>query len=95
MGYTGTFKFALKEKIQFLKNQYLRVTNNRQSRPAQILIPDCVSCLNLGRFRVIDRRNLWYGNINFTGGNYPDDNTMRIIEPAVASEVMGYLMEGE
>ena len=35
------------------------------------------------------------GSINFTGGNYPDDNTMRIIEPAVASEVMGYLMEGE
>ena len=44
---------------------------------------------------VIDRRILWYGNINFTGGNYPDDNTMRIIEPAIASEVMGYLMEGE
>ncbi len=44
---------------------------------------------------VIGRRILWYGNINFTGGNYPDDNTMRIIEPAIASEVMGYLMEGE
>lgn len=44
---------------------------------------------------VIDRRILWYGNINFTGGNYPDDNTMRIIEPAIASEIMGYLMEGE
>ena len=28
------------KKVQFL--------NNRQSRPAQILLPDCVSCLNLG-----------------------------------------------
>ena len=28
---------------------YLRVINNRQSRPAQILLPDCVSCLNLGQ----------------------------------------------
>ena len=35
------------------------------------------------------------GSISFTGGNYPDGNTMRIIEPAIASEVMGYLMEGE
>ena len=34
-------------------------------------------------------------SINYTGGNYPDGNTMRIIEPAIASEVMGYLMEGE
>ena len=30
-----------------------------------------------------------------TEGNYPGDNTMRIIEPAIASKVMGYLMEGE
>ena len=28
---------------------YLRVINNRQNRPAQILLSDCVSCLNSGR----------------------------------------------
>lgn len=42
---------------------------------------------------VIDRRILWYGNINFTGGNFPEDTTMRIVEPKIASEVMGCLME--
>lgn len=42
---------------------------------------------------VIDRRILWYGNINFTGRNFPEDNTMRIVEPKIASEVMGCLME--
>ena len=35
------------KKVQFLKKLYLSVINNRQSRPAQILLPDCVSCLNL------------------------------------------------
>ena len=30
---------------------YLRVIINRQSRPAQILLPDCVSCLNLDSYR--------------------------------------------
>ena len=47
--------------IQFLNNQYLRVINNRQSRPAQILLTDCVSCLNLGaaneRLRTRDRKD--------------------------------------
>ena len=39
------------KKIQFLKKLYLRVINNRQSRPAQILLTDCVSCLNLPPYR--------------------------------------------
>ena len=36
------------KKVQFLKKLYLRVINNRQSLPAQILLTDCVSCLNSG-----------------------------------------------
>ena len=36
------------KKVQFLKKLYLRGRDNRQSRPAQILLPYCVSCLNLG-----------------------------------------------
>ena len=34
----------------FPKKSYLRVTNIRQSRPAQILLTNCVSCLNSGLF---------------------------------------------
>lgn len=32
----------------FPKKSYYSVTNIRQSRPAQILLTDCVSCLNSG-----------------------------------------------
>ena len=41
---------------------------------------------------VIDRSILWYGNINFTGFNNAEDNVMRMNEPSIASEMLGYLM---
>lgn len=41
---------------------------------------------------VIDRSILWYGNINFTGANNAEDNVMRMNEPSIASEMLGYLM---
>ncbi len=37
------------------KKSYLRVTNIRQSRPAQILLTNCVSCLNSGDINLIAR----------------------------------------
>lgn len=40
---------------------------------------------------VIDRSILWYGNINFTGANNPDDNVMRIDAPELASEMIAYI----
>lgn len=42
---------------------------------------------------VLDRSILWYGNVNFTGANNPDDNVMRIESPSIASEMLGYLQE--
>ncbi len=41
---------------------------------------------------VIDRSILWYGNINFTGFNNAEDNVMRMNEPSIASEMLGYLI---
>ena len=41
---------------------------------------------------VIDRTILWYGNINFTGFNNAEDNVMRMNEPSIASEMLGYLV---
>ncbi len=41
---------------------------------------------------VIDRSVLWYGNINFAGFNNAEDNVMRMNEPSIASEMLGYLM---
>ena len=41
---------------------------------------------------VIDRSILWYGNINFTGFNNAEENVMRMNEPSIASEMLGYLI---
>ena len=42
---------------------------------------------------IIDRSILWYGSVNFTGINKPDDNVMRMDMPEAASEMIGCLLD--
>ena len=42
---------------------------------------------------VIDRTVLWFGSIELTGSRHrEDDNVMRIHAPAIASEMLGYIL---
>ena len=46
------------------------------------------------RAAIIDRSVLWFGSIDLAGSNHrEEDNVMRINAPAVASEMMGYILE--
>lgn len=38
-------------------------------------------------FAVIDRRIVWYGNINFLSYNYSEENAMRFINESVAGKL--------
>lgn len=42
---------------------------------------------------IVDRSILWYGSVNFTGINKPDDNVMRMDMPEAASEMIGCLLD--
>ena len=46
------------------------------------------------RAAVIDRSVLWFGSIELAGSRHrEDDNVMRIHAPAIASEMLGYILE--
>lgn len=42
---------------------------------------------------VIDRSLLWFGSIDLAGTHHrEEDNVMRVLAPAIASEMLGYIM---
>ena len=46
------------------------------------------------RAAIIDRSLLWFGSIELAGGRHnADDSVMRANAPAIASEMLGYLLE--
>lgn len=48
------------------------------------------------RAAIIDRSRLWFGSIELAGDRHnADDSVMRANAPAIASEMLGYLLEGE
>ena len=48
------------------------------------------------RAAVIDRSLLWFGSIDLAGSKHrEDDNVMRVIAPTIASEMLGFMIDGE
>ena len=47
------------------------------------------------RSAVIDRSLLWFGSIDLAGSKHrEDDNVMRVIAPMIASEMLGFVIDG-
>ena len=45
------------------------------------------------RAAVIDRSLLWFGSIDLAGSHHKEeDNVMRVLAPAIASEILGYVI---
>ena len=45
------------------------------------------------RAAVIDRSLLWFGSIDLAGSHHKEeDNVMRVLAPAIASELLGYVI---
>ena len=47
------------------------------------------------KIAIIDEKVLWYGNINFLGYSETEECAMRIVNPAIASEIEGEILQSK